>query len=234
MLRGLGGSATTLGVCVLLSLVNPALAQRDSSLKGAPRLQGAAAPEHSWTYGRHPVLGVSAYVQTPTGGFAIGCNSSSEHGGALFFRIEDSLDPAPGRRDKLVIIEGSHGPVLLDGQGTHVLKDPVKFPYFGVGYDDFVSTKSGYIQKYQNAVDAPLEQLRYGKAVYLARGSVDDNTDDAIIVNQGGQSIVLRSNADLSKLNPMNTISLNNSNVAIRQLMENCPRIADPLDYDPD
>lgn len=230
MLQGLGRSAVAMSTSLaLLCLANPAFAQRDAA--AVPR---APTPGQSWTYGRHPILGVSAYVQTSAGGFAIGCNLSSEYGGSLVFRIEDSLDPAPGRRDKLVIVEGGRTPLLLDGEGTHVLKDPVKFPYYGAGYGDFVATKRGYIEKYANAVDVPFEQLRHGRAVYLARGSVDDELEDTLVVNQDGNSKVLISNDDLTKLKYKTRISLNNSNKALNQLMANCPGIAEQLDYDLD
>lgn len=84
------------------------------------------------------------------------------------------------------------------------------------------------------AAALPFEQLRHGRAVYLAQGSVDDELEDALVVNQAGKSKILKFGCDLAKLSHTTRISLNNSNNALSQLMANCPEIAAQLDCDLD
>jgi hypothetical protein len=191
----------------ILKLDSVALAN-SSGAAASPKT--SATEEGKWTYGRHPILGLSAHIQAGEEAVGLACayhGSHPAHSDTASFRITPGLSPRATETEGAII--GFEG---LDGTG---------------GAYTFKSNPRGYLEVPESSCGIPSFQT--AKALLFVKGefvSLDARgKKNVLTIRREGKTIEFSSGADLAKLPDTIRVSLEGSRAAIARLMRACPAI---------
>jgi hypothetical protein len=158
----------------------------------------------TWVFGDHPVLGRSAYIETPDGAIGLAC--------AYF---GDSL--AVGNIIALRVTPG-----LARGKELAVMFDPT----FSAG-DITLQTKGAYLEHLDNTCSTYVEDFKRSKSLLLlihGKYSRFDRTSGKMVITivQDGREIEVRSAEEVRQKLRFKTLPLDGSSAAIDRLIASC------------
>lgn len=174
----------------------------------------AVKQEGRWTYGDHPVLGRSAYIEVGDAALGIACVD-----GQGSFVISERMTSGVVK-----------DPTLPDGSGVMTM---FRKPFAVGGSYVYQKNPAGFFEKTAMYCDSSLVQLQRSSSLIFLSGRFVGlefaNDVYKMTVEQAGQSIAISSDADLEKLSDSRTISLAGSSAAIKQLTKECPALRQQL-----
>jgi hypothetical protein len=167
-----------------------------------------------WTYGEHPVLGMSAHVTVGEEAFGIACKVSDYHPGNS---AGASIRMTPG----LV-------PAATEKQGAvSVYLQP-----FAVGAGrTFKADRRGFVEYSGNACEAGLPRLRRSKALLflqermLPSQTVAGDTPQALVVDGPAGPVAITQVSDLNQLGEAVRVPLAGAPAALDKLAKACPAL---------
>jgi len=172
--------------------------------------KASAKQEGRWTYGDHPVLGRSAYVEVGDAALGIAC-------------VRDQGSFVVSHRMTSGIV---NDPTLPDGSGVMTM---FQKPFSIGGSFVYQKTPAGFFERTALYCDSEIAQMERSTSIVFLSGKFVglhfENDGNKMTVEQAGQSIIVANEADLEKLADSRTISLAGSSAAIKQLAKECPAL---------
>lgn len=171
-----------------------------------------AAPSQSgrWTYGRHPVLGLSAHVDLGDSALGIAC-IAGDGGYTVAHRMTPGLVLDPTLANGNGTITAFRDPFVIGGSNTYSWNP-----------EGFFETKGDYCTSSINPY------MKSRRLVFIkGEGLQIDFIDPGyrMTVTQNGEAIVVTKEADLDKLKDTISVPLAGSTAAIRQMIRACPAL---------
>jgi hypothetical protein len=168
----------------------------------------------AWTYGEHPVLGLSAHVVVDGGAFGVACFPPTPMVGySTVVLSTDGLIPNIG--------EFSGGAHVFDG------------PFSLGGTKRLEPTQKGFAEMRTDACSADIDRLRSSRELKFldvdSLGLRADGNETVMTVGQNGRDFDIRTAGDVAALSGTVVIPLRGSSKALSRLISNCPAIANQL-----
>jgi hypothetical protein len=194
-----------------------ALAQSNAAGMAASAPRATATGETKWTYGRHPVLGLSAHIQVGSEAVGLAC---AYHGSNIAYSDTVSLRITPGLLPRATEPDGA----IIAFEGN----DSVG------GAGSLKSKPAGYLERPEDSCGIPAFQN--AKALLLVKGEFVDSEargkQNVLIIRRDGKSMEFASNTELAKLPETIRVPLEGSKAAIARLMRACPAITRNSSWD--
>jgi hypothetical protein len=167
-----------------------------------------------WTYGEHPVLGMSAWVAVGEEAFGVACKVSDYHPGnsaGATIRMTPGLVPAATEKQGAV---------------------SVYLQPFAVGAGrTFKADRRGFVEYSGNACEAGLPRLRRSKALLflqermLPSQTVAGDTPQALVVDGPAGPVAITQVSDLNQLGEAVRVPLAGAPAALDKLARDCPAL---------
>jgi len=170
--------------------------------------------EARWTYGEHPVLGMSAHVTVGEEAFGIACTLSDYHPGnsaGASVRMTSGLVPAATQKQGAVSVY--LGPFAVGGGRT------------------FKADRRGFVEYSGNACEVGLPRLRRSKALLflqekiLPSQTVAEDAPQALVVDGPAGPVAITQVSDLNQLGEAVRVPLAGAPAALDKLAKACPAL---------
>ena len=165
-----------------------------------------------WTYGEHPVLGMSAHVTVGEEAFGIACTLSDYHPGnsaGASVRMTSGLVPAATQKQGAVSVY--LGPFAVGGGRT------------------FKADKRGFVEYSGNACEVGLPRLRRSKALlFLQEKMLPSQSGDerpALVLEGPEGPVTISQVSDLNQLAEAVRVPLAGAPAALDKLAKACPAL---------
>jgi hypothetical protein len=167
-----------------------------------------------WTYGEHPVLGMSAWVAVGDEAFGVACKVSDYHPGnsaGASIRMTPGLVPSATEKQGAVSVYLQ--PFAVGGGRT------------------FKADKRGFVEYSGNACEAGLPRLRRSKALLflqermLPSQTVAGDTPQALVVDGPAGPVAITQVSDLNQLGEAVRVPLAGAPAALDKLAKACPAL---------
>jgi hypothetical protein len=178
--------------------------------KGSEERVNASSAPGMWTYGKHPKLGLTAYVTIGEEAFGMSCEVPPGTGYAGALRMTPGLlDHAAGVLSATSIYTG---PFSIDGTSTYQ-------PH-----------PDGFVEALGDVCDLEVERVRKSKELWFLRekfiGLTAGSGDQTVMtLERDGKQIAVAGEADLPLISAPIVVPLTGSTAAINRLLKACPRL---------
>ena len=199
------------GTAILTIDIGP-LPPPGAPVEPLPASSAAGQAKAVWTYGRHPVLGLSAHVVVGNEAYGLSCLPAPP-GSTAVAAARMTAGLLPGSSEQVVVVFGDS--FRTAGGGVSERPGP-----------------SGIVEKTGGYCGLMMDHMVRSRTMTLIRTSSMSLTTNEMTIEQGGRTIRIASPRDMEAVTDAVVVPLTGAGNAIRRLMRACPGIARMMDID--